>query len=122
MSLVDHARRELVIIGEDPFTISGYLDVVQAFADMGNSGNSAVLAIPVIEKLLKFQPLSPLTDDPMEWMMVETGTGQNTGMWQSSRNPEAFSRDGGKTYYILSERDMDPTSMHESIPGESNGS
>jgi hypothetical protein len=111
-SLVEHARTELVLLGEDPMTISGYLDVVQAFADMGNSGGSAMMAIPIIEKLLCWKNLTPLTNDPDEWMDVATAAGQTSGMWQSNRNPEAFSTDGGKTYYLLSERDLDPSSLH----------
>ena len=115
MGLIDHARRELVRIGEDPVTISGYLDVIQAFSDMGHSGGSSDVAIPVIERLLKYKPLSPLTDDPQEWMEVQTGTGQMSGLWQSTRDPESFSTDAGKTYYSLSERDVDPTALHESL-------
>lgn len=35
--LVDHARRELALLGEDQFVIDGLCRVVQAFADMGHS-------------------------------------------------------------------------------------
>jgi hypothetical protein len=121
MGLVDHARQELIRIGEDPVTISGYLDVIQAFADMGHSGGSASVAIPVIERLLKYKPLSPLTDNPDEWLEVSTGNGQNSGLWQSTRDPECFSTDGGKTYYCLSERDVDPSSLHESVKTPTEG-
>jgi hypothetical protein len=104
MSLVDHARKELELIGEEPETIAGYLKVIQAFADMGHSGGSASVAIPVINDLLQFKNLSLLTDDPAEWMQVsEEQWGQPGGIWQSCRNPEAFSNDGGKSYYLLSE-------------------
>jgi hypothetical protein len=103
-NLVDHARNELELIGEEPETIAGYLKVIQAFADMGHSGTSAMVAIPVINDLLQFKPLSLLRDDPAEWMHVgEDQWGQEGGIWQSRRNPEAFSKDGGKSYYLLSE-------------------
>ena len=115
-NLVEHARRELVLIGEDPMTISGYLDVIQAFADMGHSGGSAPIMIANLTKLLYFKPLSALTDNPDEWMNVSAMSGQDTNLWQSVRDPECFSTDGGKTYYCLSERDVDPTSLHISIP------
>lgn len=103
-NLVDHAKRELELIGEEPETIAGYLKVIQAFADMGHSGTSAEVAIPVINDLLQFKNLSLLTDDPAEWMQFsEEEWGQPGGIWQSRRNPEAFSHDGGKSYYLLSE-------------------
>lgn len=96
-NLVDHAKRELELIGEEPETILGYLKVIRAFADMGHSGGSAFVAIPVINELLQFKNLSPLTDNPDEWMEVEGD------MHQSRRNPEAFSTTNGFTYYLLSE-------------------
>ena len=109
-NLVDHARRELVLIGEEPTTISGYLDVIQAFADMGHSGGSRSVAIPVINTLLQFKPLTPLTNDPDEWTRV------GDRFWQSQRDSEAFSYDNGITYYLLSERDIDPKSIHIADP------
>ncbi len=103
-NLVDHARRELELIGEEPETIEGYLKVIQAFADMGHSGGSASVAIPTINELLEFKNLSALTDDPNDWFHHEEGVwGEAGGGWQSIRNPEAFSNDGGETYYLLSE-------------------
>lgn len=103
-SLVDHARRELELINEEPSVIAGYLKIVQAFADMGHSGGSAAVAIPVINALLRFKNLKPLTDDPNEWAHHDEDVwGQDGGIWQNKRNSEAFSQDGGKTYYLLSE-------------------
>ena len=103
-NLVDHARRELLLIGEDPETIDGYLEVVQAFADMGHSGMSAAIAIPTLSALLQFKNLKPLTDDPAEWYFHGPEVwGAEGGIWQNIRNSEAFSNDGGKTYYLLSE-------------------
>lgn len=96
-NLVDHARRELLLLGTEPEEIEGYLRVIQAFADMGHSGGSASFAIPVINQLLQFKNLKPLTNNPLEWMEVDEG------MWQNVRNSEAFSDDGGKTYWLLSE-------------------
>lgn len=102
-NLVDHAKRELEIVGEDPETISGFLRVVQAFADMGHSGGSASVAIPMLNELLQFKNLTPLTNDPEEWFYHDhTMWDGKTGVWQNKRNGEAFSHDGGKTYYLLS--------------------
>lgn len=98
-NLVAHARRELALIGEEPDTIDGYIKVIQAFADMGHSGGSASVAIPVINRLLSYENLSPLTDDPDDW--IEVGY----GMWQNRRCSRMFSEDGGKTYTDVDDRD-----------------
>lgn len=103
-NLVDHARRELELLKEEPETIEGYLKVIQAFADMGHSGGSAAVAIPTINELLQFKNLTPLTNNPDEWIHHTSETwGEPGGIWQSVRNPGAFSNDGGKTYYLVSE-------------------
>lgn len=103
-NLVAHARMELSLLGEEPDVIEGYLKVIQAFADMGHSGGSASVAIPTINDLLQFKNLTPINDDPSTWLDV-TNMGGPDGehLWQSKRNPEVFSDDGGKTYYLLSE-------------------
>lgn len=119
--LVDHARSELELIGEDPDVIEGYLKVIQAFADMNHSGGSAMVAIPVIHELLQFNNLSPLTDDESEWQFIaEDMAGREGGIWQNRRRSEAFSHDGGKTYYLLSEGadQGNPKPLHTSISKE----
>lgn len=117
-NLVAHARRELRIIGEDDFVISGLCKVIRAFADMGHSGGSAPYAIAYLERLLRFQPLSDLTDDPGEWIDRHAEGMTPVPLWQSDRNPEAFSTDGGRTYYLLSEQeaagDLATTPLHQS--------
>lgn len=103
-NLVDHARRELETIGEEPEIIDQYLKVVKAYADMGHSGGSHAVAVVVVNQLLQFQNLSPLTDDPSEWYFHgEDVWGAEGGIWQNTRNSEAFSRNGGKSYYLLSD-------------------
>lgn len=104
-NLVRHAERELALIGEDPATIAGYLRVIRAFAGGGHSGGSASVAIPVIHQLLQYKNLSPLTDDPSEWIRrgPEMWDGVND-IWQNTRNGQAFSDDEGKTYWLLTEK------------------
>jgi hypothetical protein len=120
-NLVAHARRELRIIGEDPDTIHGLCNVVQAFADMGHSGSSAHFASLYLDKLLRYQPLSELTDDPGEWIDRHAEGLTSQPLWQSSRRSEAFSTDGGKTYYLLSEQeaagDLATTPLHRTPDG-----
>ena len=77
------------------------LKEVEAFSSGGHSGASASYAIGIIEKLLQFKPLSPLTYEPDEWTDVSEMSG--TPMWQNKRDGEVFSTDGGKTHYSLSD-------------------
>jgi hypothetical protein len=100
-TLEEHARVELEIIGEDEETTEGYLRVIKAFASMGHSGFSAAAGIHVLTRLLSFQNLSPLTDDENEW--IDVSPYMMKPMWQSKRNPAAFSEDGGKSYILQSE-------------------
>jgi hypothetical protein len=97
MSLVEHAKQELELLGVEDDMKDHILKVVEAFAEFGHSGGSASWAIPVLNDLLQFKNLTPLTDNPMEWMQV------GTDMWQNVRRSEAFSSDGGKHYWLLSE-------------------
>ena len=113
-NLVRHARQELELIGEEPETIAGYLKVIQAFADMGHSGGSASVAIPVLNELLQFKALAPLTDDPEEWMEV------GTDMWQNVRESSSFSNDGGVTYWRLEDgaHAVNPYPRYKTTPKE----
>lgn len=110
-NLIKHALRELTIIGEEPQTIDMYLNVVRAFVSFGHSGGSASIAIPVINDLLSYRPLSPLTDDPDEWFHHDEEIwGQPGGIWQNVRDSRAFSEDQGKTYRLVD----DVGTIHES--------
>ena len=75
------------------------MELVHVFARHGHSGASAAAATHLFSELVAFRPLSPLTNDPDEWVEVADG------LWQSRREPEAFSRDGGATYRLNSDRD-----------------
>lgn len=118
-NLEDHARRELERLGEEPETIDWYCRVIREFVSAGHSGGSASVAIPTLNQLLQFKALTPLTDDPDEWQNVSEFSPSGPALWQNMRNPEAFSNDGGATYYLLSERDaaggsLDVTPRHTS--------
>lgn len=122
MTLIDHARRELELCGQfaqDPAYSQSLVAAVAAFASYGHSGGSAGCAIAQLTALLRFEALSPLTDDPEEWMVITDGFGDESGLWQSMRNTQAFSLDRGRTYYLLDERDAataagKPTPTHRS--------
>jgi hypothetical protein len=105
-NLVRHAREELQRAGL--FDIDGdyggmigqnVLDMVRLFAGQGHSGFSAQLSIDVLSRLLRFQPLTPITSDPAEWMCVNDGA--DDPIWQNRRSSSLFSVNGGKTWYDI---------------------
>lgn len=115
--LVEHARRELARIGEDQDVTDGIVNVIAAFAEVADSGGSTPFVIARVEKLMRFEPLSPLTDDPAEWQDQSAASG--CPLWQFVRNPMAFSTDSGKTYTLLGEEPQTSDSgqpVHRSEP------
>lgn len=98
-NLVRHAITELDRIGEtsyeEPSMRKAVLDIIRTFAEQGHSGSSAAWCVAVVEKLMRFQPLSAITNDPAEWMEV------GDDLWQCVRDGECFSHDGGLTYSRL---------------------
>lgn len=103
-NLVDHARRELALLGEDEWITDGLCEVVAAFAEMGHSGSSAAQCADYLSHLLRFQPLSPVTDDPAEW--EDRSEISSTPLWQNIRDSRAMSTDGGKTHTLVDEEPM----------------
>lgn len=105
-NLVKHARAELERIGEDPEVIDWYCRVIREYSSFGHSGGSAHETAIVLEELLRFRPLGPLTNDPKEWIHHGKdiwGDPETNGIWQNTRDGRAFSADGGETYYIVDE-------------------
>lgn len=101
-NLVSHAKRELELAGmfDKDADYNGalapeILKLVELFSSQEHSGASAGITIAVLEKLLRFKVLSPITDNPDDWMEVDADT------WQSKRQSSLFSKDGGKTYYDI---------------------
>lgn len=118
-NLVAHAKRELELAGMydadadyDGLLAPHILDLIRLFASEGHSGGSAAVTLGVFERLARYKTLSPLTDDPEEWMQVEMGDKE---CWQSRRQSSCFSSDSGKTYYDIDEKDRP---MHTSKVGK----
>lgn len=124
-NLVDHARRELELIGEEDWIVDSIVRMVEVFASMGHSGGSAYVTRDILCRLLAFEPLAELTDDPGEWEQHPPERWDNESpIWQNRRDSKAFSHDGGKTYWTLEERDvagsLEVTPLHRSKPSVSN--
>jgi hypothetical protein len=99
MSIYDHAERELDLIGmTDDGDMNGMmrkhiLHMIEEFAKERHSGFSASYAIQCLEKLLRFEPLSPLTGEDWEWFDVaEMSSGP---LWQNSRCSRVFKDENG---------------------------
>ena len=114
-NLVDHAKRELALAGNDDDFNESIIKAVEGFVSYdGHSGTSAEVAASMIYDILRYRNITSLTDDPKEWMQVDFG--DETPCWQSLRNPAAFSLDNGRNYYLLYEgaNQANPKPMRES--------
>lgn len=109
-NLVEYAKSELRLLGytgeesdDDPnkWMWDNVIGVVEKFSEGGHSGSSAAYAFDLIEKLLKYEPLTPLTFKKDEWIVHnEMGEGN---VWQNRRKFTVFSDDEGKSWYDLEE-------------------
>lgn len=111
MGLVDFARAELDALLERGRATAepgdeeaqremnaDILRVVEVFAGgQGHSGGTAPYAIGIIEKLLRFEALSPLTGEDTEWTRLEYGPDMG---WQNNRCPHVFKSEDGRAYDI----------------------
>lgn len=101
-----HAERELLIAfppdapqNGEPKPFDGWndamrqqvLEVLLVFSIQGNSGSSAMCAIPTVERLMRQEPLTPLTGDPDEWTEVSEMSG--VSVYQNKRCSHVF-KDG----------------------------
>jgi hypothetical protein len=73
-------------------------DICKLFAEQGHSGLSASITLQLLDELLvKGNTLSPLTNNPDEWMDVTEMSGYK--LHQSKRKFSCFSDDNLNTYY-----------------------
>lgn len=98
-NLMEHADRELPR-AEDKWQLymnQQLKELVLVFSTHHHSGMSAGYAISLLEKLLRLQPLRPLTGESDEWMEVSDGIRQNLRCSHVFRDDKKF---GGKAYDI----------------------
>lgn len=122
MNLVDFAKSELDIIlkkceDEEAKEMQqkineDILEIVKVFAQQGHSGFSASYAINLIEKLLKYEPITPLTGEEDEWVEINQGDDMKYHNKRCSRiykdkdgraydiEGKVFSDNNGKSWYI----------------------
>lgn len=95
MSLLDYAKRELERIGKDEDGMQemmnkDILEIVEKFSEQGHSGFSASYALSVLERLLRFKPISPLTGGDEEWDECSID-----GVFQNKRCSSVFKKKDG---------------------------
>lgn len=137
-NLVKHANREFDIIGypqltraemrsKDPIMSDegwdkavrrSVIEIIEMFSTQGHSGTSAAQVVALLHQLLQYKPLSPLTNDPDEWMKVARNI-TSEDVWQNRRNSEAFSTDGGKTFYLLGKKRKWVFKLYHMLPKSS---
>ena len=70
--LVDYAKKELALMGHSDDEMQAMinhdiLEVVKTFSNQGHSGFSASYALNILERLLDYKPIKPLTGEDSEW-------------------------------------------------------
>jgi len=103
MSFVEYAEKELDLIGmtddsEDEMNLAmrdHILRMIRVFSQEGHSGFSASYAVSCLEKLLRYEPLSPLTGEDDEWMEVGMAHGGDQPFYQNKRCGRVFKDENG---------------------------
>lgn len=95
-----HAERELALLGGSNDTmqqamVKYILGMVDLFEEAEHSESSAFYAINCLEKILRFEPITPLTGADDEWREVCPGIEQNIRCGRVFReHGEAYDIDG----------------------------
>ena len=101
MGLLKHAKTEMKAAGlyDKDADYGGMIpeaveEIVAVFAKQGHSGCSAGIVISILEKVLRYQPLVPLTGKPDEWTEVSAMCApDNRPLYQNKRCGNVFATD-----------------------------
>jgi hypothetical protein len=108
-NLVDWSKRELEMAGlfdkdsdYDGALGPAIMGMIKTFSEQGHSGGSAGIVRSILDKLLNWEPLTPVTDP------LKDGYNDISTMWddggvhfQCVRDSTIFSDNGGKSWYKL---------------------
>lgn len=72
MNLTEYAKSELDRLGKDKDGMQemmnrDILEIIEKFGEQGHSGFSAGYAIKILDRLLRWKPIKPLTGEDDEW-------------------------------------------------------
>lgn len=73
------------------------MEMVELFANQGHSGFSASYAINMLNKLLNYEPILPLTGEDNEWEKLNYS---KDTCYQNKRCPRVFKNEDGQAYDI----------------------
>lgn len=104
MTLIDHAKAELDLIGltedakdsMDRMMRQNILSVITLFSGQGHSGGTASYAIQLITRLLRYEPITALTGADDEWRDMSEISDRK--MWQNLRCSRVIKEADGKCY------------------------
>jgi len=115
-ALGDHAAAELTAIGAPDTIKTPLITIVGTFADVPDPGTNWPIMRDYLAKLLAMAPLSELTNNPAEW--TPWNPGSDAGIWQSTRRPDAWTKDSSfGNYFLLSEIQANQAViLHATIP------
>lgn len=106
-NLVKHAERELDLVGMgdpdadyDGMLKDAVLEIVRVFSRQGHSGMSASMVTAMAEKLLRYEPLCPLTGADNEWWEIPAGMRPENTTHQNVRCGRVFKRVDGTAYDV----------------------
>lgn len=112
MSLKSYAESELDrVLGSDEYDQEirkSVLEIIGIFEEQGHSGFSASYAISALTKLMKFEPLTPLTGEDSEWNEVGNGVFQNrrlSRVFKNTSDNRAYDIDGIVFYEWMEDED-----------------
>jgi hypothetical protein len=98
--MIEYAKKELELAGyyDEDSDYAGMLpdavlEIVEVFANQNHSGMSAAIVLSLLDKLLRFKPLTPLTGEDDEWNEV------GNGVYQNKRCSSVF-KENGKAYFL----------------------
>ena len=99
MGLLKYAEYELSRIPKDEDGMQDVMNadilaIVKMFSEQGHSGFSANYALSMLERLMRFKPISPLTGEDDEWNEISHGS------WQNKRCSSVFKDVDGNAYDI----------------------
>ena len=96
MNLVEYAKSELSRLEkndkdeEQKAMNKSILEIIEVFSNQGHSGFSAEYAISVLNKLLRFRPISPLTREDNEWDPPRRQHANGVTVYQNKRCHSVF--------------------------------
>jgi len=113
MNLLNYAKQELALLNKSGDEMQNQMDahichMIEEFAEEGHSGFSAEYAISILEKLLRYRPLTPLTGEDDEWRDTFGDIKQNIRFSEVFKHADGqaywskgkiFSDDGGESWY-----------------------